>query len=235
MLNLSIIIPILNEFNNIEKIINTIKTYPPTIEVHFCDGGSTDNSLEKLMELKQNLDFFIHQEKLASPSIQKTINLAIDSVKTKYFMIHPIDANAADALKMFLELDNPDVTHIIPHKVYDPSHRLLEIQEKVLNSLRVNILKSFVWTNCPIIRTEDYKALDSKPEGFLEDVLLSDQLKGLNQKPIIIKDSVIISSRRYQADGVFNRFLGNLLIMVLFRLKLKSIKELKKMYYKESD
>ena len=147
-------------------------------------------------------------------------------------MIHPVDANVSVGLKRLTEELNKEACpdYFIFFKKYDPAPILLKWQELALNYIRVNLMKSFVWTNCPVIRTDVLTPLSQNSEGFLEDVILSDQLKE-NRSSLIIKDSVTISSRRYEKDGVFKRFIGNLYIMILYRLKLKSIHELKVMYY----
>ena len=54
--NLSIIIPVFNELNFINKLYNQLVQYfnDPTIEVIFVDDGSTDGSSERLKKIKLN-------------------------------------------------------------------------------------------------------------------------------------------------------------------------------------
>ena len=57
--NLSVIIPILNEKNNILpltlKIIKNLKKFK--FEIIFVDDNSSDGSIKLLIELKKNLNF----------------------------------------------------------------------------------------------------------------------------------------------------------------------------------
>ena len=54
--NLSIIIPVFNELNFINKLYDQLVLYfnDPTIEVIFVDDGSTDGSLQRLQKIKLN-------------------------------------------------------------------------------------------------------------------------------------------------------------------------------------
>ena len=54
--NLSIIIPVFNELNFINKLYKQLVQYfnDPTIEVIFVDDGSTDGSSERLEKIKLN-------------------------------------------------------------------------------------------------------------------------------------------------------------------------------------
>lgn len=230
MLDFSIIIPVLNEFDKISHLVSKLKTYPSKYKVFICDGGSTDGTLEYLKSLNKEIDFELLSQKLETPSILATINIALEHVSTKYVMIHPIDVNALNTINQ-LALDPPHQNnYIIPFKKYDSPHLLLKIQEYLLNNIRVRLMKSFVWTNCPIIKTNMLIPLAKDPVGFLEDVILSDELSKLGKKPDILKTPVIVSSRRYVKDGTVSRFLGNIYIMLLFRLKLASIAKLKRIY-----
>jgi glycosyltransferase involved in cell wall biosynthesis len=230
MNNLTIIIPLLNEDKHLKSFLNIIDTYPNGMKFLFCDCGSTDNTLNILKSLNTAKNIDIYTEKVPNPSISKTISIAKQHITTPFCMIHPIDANCSSALKDIDTILKKDLSYILFYKKYVPNHYLLRLQEFLLNNIRVKIFKSFVWTNCPIFKTEIYKEILQFNEGFLEDVLISDFLKK-TYSPYISKQHVLISSRKYFKDGHNKRFLGNALIMLLFRFKLKSVKDLKKMYY----
>ena len=50
-MSVSIIIPILNEENIIERLINDLKVLEGDFEVIFSDGGSTDKTLNIIKEM----------------------------------------------------------------------------------------------------------------------------------------------------------------------------------------
>ena len=166
------------------------------------------------------------QAHLKTLALIENINL-----NEEYCFIHSVDIDATRVIK-FLDKSIPlKSDYYICYKRYDDDHFLLTIQEWVLNNIRVNLLKQFVWTNAPIIKTTKLKKLSKNPTGFLEDIIASDNLRSyLN--PTIIKTPVIVSGRRYIKDGVSNRLLGNILIMIMYRFKLKTIAQLKAIYYK---
>lgn len=229
MQSLSILIPVLNEAAKIPELIEKLKTYPTTIPIIICDGGSQDDTLHLLQSLKGDLSFEVIHEKLPSPSIMGTLSLGLTTLRSEFVMIHPVDVDAKFLLKELNPSKFKNYDYIVPYKRYDSSHIILKIQEFLLNNLRLSLKKSFVWTNCPIVKTDLLRKLAIKPAGFLEDVILSDELAKLST-PLVIKTAVVVSSRRYQKDGTLGRFLGNAYIMFLFRFKLASIEKLKKMY-----
>jgi hypothetical protein len=144
-------------------------------------------------------------------------------------MVHPVDAECCNALKNIANELAIKKDYYVFYKQYTPAHILLYFQECILNMVRVKILKSYVWTNCPIFKKTVFIRILSFNKGFLEDVISSDYLKG-TFKLGILKTPVIISARRYMKDIPLKRIFGNIYIMVLYRLRLKSVEQLKVMY-----
>jgi len=235
MTNLTIIIPILNEEKVLPSLLEKIATYSLSINLIFCDGGSSDGGLDILKNFKNKSNrsnIEILSENLEAPSIIKTLNLARDAIKTDYVLLHPVDADCTSVLIGFNVLIQKRSEVIIFFKKYSPSTALLHLQELVLNNIRVRIFKKFVWTNCPALRSDIFLEILKHDHGFLEDVITSEYLRSL-YTPQICTKSVVISSRRYQKDGTLKRVLSNLLILFLYQFNLKTIAELKVMYHKE--
>lgn len=232
MSQLTILIPVLNEEKSLPSLVRRLGKYKKTfnINIMICDGGSRDLTLEVLKRHEKTLNFTLLTSVLEEPSIQSTINIGLNSVVTEFVMVHPVDVDAFASLKSFFNIKNPGAQIYLSPKKYENAHFLLKTQEFLLNKIRLPLFRGFVWTNCPIIQTTLY--LDQKPSelGFLEDVILSDNLKGY--KSIILNEPVIVSARKYISDGIFSRFFGNLYIIFLFRTGLRTASELKEMYYK---
>ena len=229
---LSIIIPILNEISHLPSLFKVLHSYSKEINIIFCDAGSVDGSHELIsLECKKNHYSYFYNS-LKSPSVMSTIELAKDNLRdSQYVMVHPVDAHCEKAITKLLSEINMNKDYYLFYKSYSPSQILLNIQEFYLNKIRLGHQKQFVWTNCPVFKIEFFHNILRFNSGFLEDVLLSDYMKE-GHRPVILKEKVIISSRRYLARKTPRQILRNFYIMISFRLKLKSIEELKSIYYK---
>lgn len=237
MKNLIIIIPILNEIKHLPVLFEQLNTYPKQLTIIFLDPGSTDGStlyVKHNLKNLENKNAKLIEGNIDSPSILKTLSLAPrQNIMGKYIFIHPVDINAQATLKDISSGKALERPYYIVHKSYDKGHTLLKIQEWILNKVRIDILHQFVWTNAPIIKSDDFLEIIKSPSGFLEDVIASDYLKS-KYTAGIIKTPVIVSSRRYTKDGVLTRLTGNIYIMIMYRLKLKTISQLKLIYHKNS-
>ena len=236
MSNLTIIIPLLNEIKLLPSLFEVIKKYPKNIKYIFCDAGSTDGSLNLLSDNISAINATIITENLPEPSVLKTILLAEQSSLTQddYVMIHPVDLDVSNALDNILVSLNDKPDYVISYKKYDHAHFILLVQSFTLNFFRVCLMKQFVWTNAPIFKVNLLSDFKGNTLGFLEDVICSDQLRKSSCKLNIIKSPVLVSTRRYTRDGIMTRFLGNIIILLLFRLRIKSISTLKNLYYQNN-
>jgi glycosyltransferase involved in cell wall biosynthesis len=236
MNNLIIIIPVLNEIKYLPVLFERLSTYPKPFKLLFLDPGSTDGSTQyiKLNLVKlENINAKLVEGQIDSPSILKTLSLAPQQdIDGKYIFIHPVDINAQDTLSKILSGEPLSSPYYIVHKSYDEGHILLKLQQWVLNKIRIDILNQFVWTNAPILKANDYLEITKCPSGFLEDVIASDYLRS-KYSAGIIRTPVIVSSRKYTKDGVLTRLIGNIYIMIMYRLNLKTIPQLKEIYHKK--
>lgn len=228
MNKISVIFPVLNEKEEVQSFKNLIEKFEKH-QIIFCDPGSTDGTVEALYQLKALYpQIHICSVKIEIPSVLKTIELAYPKIIHDYVLIHPIDLEINQPLANINISSTDDI--IVYYKNYRPDNLLLKLQAFYLNKFDLNIRHNFVWTNAPIIKTTILKNFKPNVYGFLEDVQLSDFLKK-NHNLRVIKNAITVSSRRYIQTGTARRFVKNAAIILMYRLKLKSIKKLKAIYY----
>ncbi len=236
---LSFIIPILNEediildaLNNLEAALNTSKFKSHEVKVLICDGGSTDNSLEIVTKYcLENSQFSLHFETLSPPSIGKTVSIGLSHFTGEYLLILPIDCLIStisiNALKNIIDNKHYECGGF--SKIYSPKR--IYFYELLQNIVRAKILKNLVWTNGIWLKRELVSKVNFTNEaGFLEDVILSDQLKKFQF--YLLPEHITVSARNYlQSKPIFRIFL-NLFIILSFRAGNKDLKQLKSLYKK---
>ena len=114
---LSIVIPVYNEINFLEKLIEQLKLYFNTrnIEIVFVDDGSTDGSNRILKEL-QTKDDYKFSFKIVKLDINsgkgKAIQTGIKNTEGEYILLQDADLelDAKDAKEMFdMIISNKDI------------------------------------------------------------------------------------------------------------------------------
>ncbi|MDA8793300.1 glycosyltransferase [Bacteriovoracaceae bacterium] len=237
--SLTIIIPILNEENlihsSLQFLTNSISLShieKKNVNIIFCDGGSSDDSIELLIDLQKKFEFKIRQKKFNSPSVGKTLNLAKNLPTGKYVLFLPIDCHISS------ECFNQLTHHLSREKFisggffkeYEKDNFIYNIYSSLQNLIRSRLLRNLVWTNGIWINSQLFHEGIIPEVGFLEDVILSDKLK--KYPNLILKERIIVSPRKYEKTFL-KRIWINLLVMISFRFKLKSIEQLKKIYLKK--
>lgn len=214
-----VIIPVLDEIDIISsrEFTSYINSIP--FKVSFVDSKSIDGSF---MALKD------HGFDVTSYDGQKSIYKAVLSIATKlteeYIVVLPIDCTVK-----FTELANTHSKIVWGgfYKSYDKVNAPIRLYLFLQNFIRTKLFKNLVWTNVMFFKRDLFLSLNIT-EGFLEDVAISDKLKSISD-PIILKGPAAASFRKYE-KSFFKRLYINLKVMILYRLKLKNLKELKEIY-----
>ena len=95
--NFTILIPTLNEEKNIKRLIDTILSLYPSINITVIDDGSTDDTVKLVNEFNDVVSL-INRKHNQIKGLSISIKDGIFSVKTKYFMVidgdfqHPPEA-----------------------------------------------------------------------------------------------------------------------------------------------
>ena len=85
-MKICLIIPTLNEKNNVTNIINKIKKTKIILDILFIDDNSTDGTQNEILELKKNLKIFIifseKKRQELGQLIKKELNIVIKMIIT---------------------------------------------------------------------------------------------------------------------------------------------------------
>ncbi|KRQ85798.1 N-glycosyltransferase [Caloramator mitchellensis] len=196
----SIIIPVLNEEKNIERLCNNLKILEGSKEIVFVDGGSTDSTVKiasrygkvlispKGRAIQMNIGaintlgdilWFVHADSLLNPNSLSEID---KTIKSGYI---------GGAFKMFF---------------YDYTSPFLKYIEKTSN-LRAKILKLYFGDQGIFIRKDIFLESGGFPNiPIMEDLQFSLNIKKYG-KFKLVNCNIGTSSRRFINRGVIKTFL----------------------------
>lgn len=249
-----VLVPVLNEEEGVGtrfgQLLQVAAGLDPALldRVRFCwiDSGSRDRSAARIAALIGGLDprlkanFELIETGLTEPSVGRALNHAISRIGPgDFLMVHPVDCSLGQEgwseLLEWFEVGK-GLAAAFP-KTYTSRSRVLRIYGGLLNALLLRRLGWWVWTNLPCVRRDVIGPEGLETPGFLEDLLLSDRIRQASRAkkfPVrTLASQVLVSSRRYDRDGIAARILLNGWITFLFVSGLASIERLKKMYVKK--
>ena len=235
---LTILVPILNEeklicnaINNLNELLSELDDHDHHIKVLVSDGGSVDKTLELAGKCIKNFNFELLTNKLVKPSIGKTINQGLERIQDGTVLVLPVDCEITlDNLKFIInESQKPEFSYGGFAKRYQHSNALMRLYATSQNFIRTRLSSNFVWTNGIFFKMEVTKVVTISEEGFMEDVIFSDDLKR-NFKATYGEMPIIVGSRLYDKDGQLKRILINGLIMLIYRIGFKNKNILKFIY-----
>jgi len=244
-----VLLPVLNEAQSVadrlDDLVRLQAGLPEPLRgrVRFCwiDSGSADGTAELLdfrlraLSNPQSSGFSLVKAALAEPSVGRALNVVIAGLKPEdFFLVHPVDCaltpEAWTALGDWFLVGGGDACAF--EKRYSKSHPVLDVYAHCLNFVLLRLLGWWVWTNVPCVRRSCLGPGGLETPGFLEDLLLSRHLKLNRVGRTVLGAQVVVSSRRYERDGIAARIFLNGWITFLFVSGLSSVERLKKMYFK---
>lgn len=207
----SIIIPTLNEEENIENLLNNLKSLKGDFEVIFSDGGS----LDKTIEIIKNFGDYkiIKSERGRAKQLN---NGAKESNKDILLFLHADSIIEEDVLiKVENFIKNGNKAGCL--KIKFDSKKIIMRLFAILSNLRVKYRNIAFGDQAIFIEKkffEDIGMFDDIP--IMEDYKLSIKLK--NVFPIKYIDSYIISSsRRFEKNGILKTALLMQKLQYMFR------------------
>ncbi|HMV26660.1 MAG TPA: TIGR04283 family arsenosugar biosynthesis glycosyltransferase [bacterium] len=229
---ISVIIPVLNEGQWITYCIEQLKHQNGAFEVIVSDGGSTDGTLERVSELK-NLSFpctVVSGDKGRANQLNRGAQAAKGEVLLFLHVDCELPPNAFKSVEQFLS--DPQCIGGGFQKKYNPENILMRLYRIMINTIRTLWLRNLVGTNAIFVRSRVFHQLGGfKQVSLLEDVIFCDAMKKAGRM-VIIKDPVIVSSRRYFSSGIVKRIGIAAEVIIRFRVLGASPEELEMRYHR---
>lgn len=227
-MKLSFIIPVLNESENIRRILQPMTAFRHNgHEVIIVDGGSHDNTVELSQPL---VDQVIESAKGRAKQMNNGASQATGDVLVFLHADTCLPEFATQMIETGLKKSNGlwgrfDVE-------LSGSKSILRIIATVMN-LRSRWTGIATGDQCIFVRREAFDKINGFPElSLMEDIALSKQLKKLS-RPVCLRDKVITSSRRWEQQGVFQ----TILLMWYLRARYffgSSTEKLEQIYYRNA-
>ncbi len=207
-IKVSIIIPVLNEENNLPDVLNNLQSFRSKgHEVVVVDGGSSDNSL---MLAQQGADLVI--ESKAGRALQMNSGAAV-ATGDVFLFLHCDTLLPDNAIKIIA--DNYQKENYWGHfDVRLSSNKFVfRLIERLMN-VRSRLTSIATGDQAIFIERELFNRLGGFPEiALMEDIKISGLLRKLSS-PVCLKQTVITSSRRWENNGV----IATVLLMWKLRL-----------------
>lgn len=192
---ISIIVPVLNEEENVKRLQENLKSLEGEFEVIFCDGGSTDQTLERIAP-----EFTV-----------------IKNQKGRGYQMNAGAKMARGDLLFFIHCDvqlEKNVLKKIPECVkmgqavgylqirFDSDKLLMKICA-VMSGLRVSMRKIVYGDQGIVIQRELFEKMGRIPElPLMEDLEFSLRLKKKKVPLQKIQSSITTSARRFEKNGL---------------------------------
>lgn len=208
LLNVSIIIPLLNEANNMSQLIVHINgLYPPPSQVIVVDGGSTDDSIGTARRLLNDLSSV---EQIA------TDWQFIESVAGRARQMNTGAQQATGDALLFLHADTllpMDAIYNIQQAMtqydwgrfdvrLDSRNPLLKIVAMMINK-RSRLVNIATGDQAIFIKRSLFERMNGyADQPLMEDIELCKRLKSIT-KPVCLKSKVTTSARRWQQHGTW--------------------------------
>ncbi|MEM7555590.1 MAG: TIGR04283 family arsenosugar biosynthesis glycosyltransferase [Cyanobacteria bacterium P01_A01_bin.84] len=216
---ISIIIPTLNEANNIENAIAATHKCE-NVEVIVVDGGSKDDTVEIIESLNESLDIQSHTKVIfAPPGRALQMNAGAKIARGEILLFLHADTRLSTNFDVMVRktLENSNyIAGAFTLRIDAPilSLRLVEFGVK----LRSHILKLPYGDQGIFVRKSTFEKVNGFPElPIMEDFEFIRQLKRTG-KITIIPVPVITSSRRWLKKGVIQTTLINQIVIIAFFL-----------------
>lgn len=206
---LSIIIPVLNEVEQIQQCLWRLQELRRTgVEIIVVDGGSEDGSLE-------------HSHKLADQVLQadqgraSQMNTGAEHATGRVLLFLHVDTVLPEQAywTMLRSLQPPHVWGRFDVQL-SGKHFMFRVIEQMMN-LRSGLTGIATGDQAVFVTRAAFHAVRGFPDyPLMEDIEISKRLKKLSF-PVCLKDKVITSSRRWENNGI----LRTILLMWWLRLQ----------------
>jgi len=216
MKKLSVIIPTLNEANNIASLIEELKKKASSRapEIIVVDSGSNDSTADIVRNIN-NVNFFTRKDFAG----HKYASLNFGAHRASGDILFFLDADSQLPFhydqKIFRCLSQKEVIAGAFDLQLSPAGFLLEIVS-LLNKIRYRLSKNFFGDQGLFITKANFVASGGYPKQLImESAYYCRKLKKMG-KLKVIPNPILTSSRRFLDGGIWRVFCKDVLILILF-------------------
>lgn len=207
---LSIIIPTLNEAENIGGLIEHTRTVGES-EIIVVDGGSDDGTVERA----QSADVVLQSDPGRATQQNAAAAIASGSVLLFLHADCRLEPGAIESVKSAFE--DPRVVAGCFRQRIDANGLRFRLLEKG-NAARVRLCKWAYGDQGIFVRREAFEAVGGFPDlRFMEDLFLMKRLKKQG-RVVLLKDRLTVSARRWQKKGIVRQTLRNWGLILLAQI-----------------
>ena len=208
---ISVIIPTLNESDNIVATLNRVMT-GNNVEVIIVDGGSRDDTID----LAQSFGARVIR---CEPSRSRQMNTGARAARGNILLFLHADTSLPDRYDVFVRrtLQMPDVVAGAFELRIDSPRSSLRVMEKVAN-LRSRYLHKPYGDQAYFLTARLFEELGAFPElPIMEDYALIRRL-GKQGRIAIIPEPVFTSARRWLNFGIYKTWIVNQMIVAAYHI-----------------
>lgn len=227
---ISIVIPTLNEQNNILNTIKQFENYKKkyNIEIIVSDSKSTDNTVELSKKIADKVVVYNQNDNC---NISKARNFGAKFSSNEILIFLDADISIPNIESFFDKINNRFInTHLVatsPHIKVNPNlenmidrivHSIILVISNIMNYLGFGYSRG----GCQIVRKKYFNLIDGYNEDYVagEDVDLFRRIRRYGKTSIINSINVFESPRRYRRLGylkVLFLWFMNWLFIILFK------------------
>ena len=214
---ISVIIPVLNEELALPETLNRVLSLGGDTQVIVVDGGSKDNTPQ--IAKAAAVEWTISETGRA-----RQMNAGATLSRGDWLLfLHADTWLPDDALQAIAALESGILAGGF-HQQFSKPHWFLRLVSR-LHNWRCNRSRIIYGDQCLFIRRSLFEYIDGFPEkAMLEDVLISERILE-HTRPVLLEQSVITSSRKFEQRGLYRSFFDIVIIMCCYELRLPVLRQ----------
>ena len=212
-MNISIVIPALNESERIARQVEACLGLNPRPEVIVADGGSSDGTVSKARRAGARVVPCIRRGRAAQ------MNVAARVARGDVLMFLHADVRVAQSAydALIRSMQDPDLLGGAFRRRFEPGSFLLDLGCR-LAEYRGKWFRIYLGDQVIFMRREAFQKIGGFPDILLlEDVEISRCLARVG-KTRLLQETVVASGRRFDRDGNLRGLLRNLVLTGLYLL-----------------